>query len=69
MKTIGIAIDRWKLPIFKRHLDAAEYRFTEHPGDTPDTMLLKVKARFASDLQPVVEAAQKECRVTVRPRT
>ena len=66
MKTIGIAIDRWKLPIFKKHLDAAEYRFTEHPGLTKDTMLLKVTARFASDLQPVVEAAQTECRKVKR---
>jgi hypothetical protein len=23
MKTAGVAIDRWKLPIFKKHLDAA----------------------------------------------
>lgn len=60
MKTAAIAIDRWKLPIFKRHLDTAEYAFTEHPGLTPDTMFLKVKTDFITSLQPIVEAAQKE---------
>lgn len=61
MKTVGIAIDDWKLPVFKRHLDRAGYRYTEHPGLTKNTLLLKVKTEFVSGLQPVVEAAQKEC--------
>ena len=61
MKTVGIAIDDWKLPVFKRHLDRAGYAYTEHPGLTKNTLLLKVKTEFVSDLQPVVEAAQKEC--------
>jgi hypothetical protein len=41
MLTAGIAIDRWKLAIFKRHLDGAGYGYTEHPGVTADTMLLR----------------------------
>ena len=61
MKTVGIAIDDWKLPVFKRHLDRAGYAYTEHPGLPKNTLLLKVKTEFVSDLQPVVEAAQKEC--------
>jgi len=64
MKTAGIAIDKWKLPIFKRHLEGAGYSYTEHPGLTADTMLLKVKAEFIAPLQKVVEAAQKECRAS-----
>ena len=61
MKTVGIAIDDWKLPVFKRHLDRAGYSYTQHPGLTKDTLFLKVKAEFVSDLQPIIEAAQKEC--------
>lgn len=62
MKTAGIAIDAWKLPVFKRHLDTAGYAYTEHPGLTANTLFLKVKADFVAPLQKVVEAAQKECR-------
>jgi hypothetical protein len=61
MITAGIAIDNWKLPIFKRHLDAAGFEYTEHKGLTPTTMLLKVKTPSAFKLQPFVEAAQLEC--------
>ena len=63
MKTAGIAIDAWKLPTFKRILDGAGYAFTEHPGLTRDTLLLKVKTSSVADLQPIVEKANKECRI------
>lgn len=62
MKTAGIAIDNWKLPIFKLHLDAGGFSYTEHPGLTADAMILKVQTPAIAKLQPVVEAAQKECR-------
>lgn len=62
MKTAGIAIDKWKLAIFKRHLDAAGYSYTEHPGLTADSLFLKVKTDFVAPLQKVVEAAQLECK-------
>lgn len=61
MKTVGIAIDNWKLPIFKKHLDAGGFQYTEHPGLTADAMILKVKTNFIATLQPIVEVAQKEC--------
>lgn len=62
MKTAGIAIDGWKLAIFKRHLDAAGYSYTEHPGLTPDSLFLKVKADRVAPLQRVIDAAQLECK-------
>lgn len=62
MITAGVVLDRWKLPIFKRHLDAAGFEYSEHPGVTSDTMLLKVKADFVATVQPIIEAAQRECR-------
>jgi hypothetical protein len=62
MKVVGIVIDKWKLPVFKRHLETAGFPFTEHPGVTTDTLLLKVETNFVATLQPVIEAAQRECR-------
>jgi len=64
MKIAGIAIDPWKLPIFKRHLDDAGFSYTEHPAG-PITML-KVKAESVAELKPVVEAAQFECAMRKR---
>lgn len=62
MKTAGIAIDNWKLPIFRRRLKGAGFEFTEHPGLTRDAMILKVKTERVAPLQKVVEAAQLECK-------
>ena len=61
MLKAAVAIDRWKLDIFKRHLDGAGFSYTELPGPTPDTMFLKVETRTIPELQPIIEAAQTEC--------
>jgi hypothetical protein len=62
VKTVGIAIDAYKLPTFKRILEAAGYAFTEAPGLSQGTLLLKVKTDSVADLQPIVEKANRECR-------
>ncbi len=61
MKKAGIMIDSWKLPIFKKHLDAAGFEYTECNGLTKDTLLLSVMFDDLDKLRPVVEAAHKEC--------
>ena len=61
MKTAAIVLDSWKLPVFKKHLDKAKYSYTEQPGITPDSLLLKVKYEWVKDLQPIVQAANDEC--------
>ena len=61
MKTAGVVIDSWKLPIFRRHLTAAGYTFTEHQGITVDTLTLQVQYLWVAELKPIIEAAQKEC--------
>lgn len=61
MKTGCIVMDAWKLPVFRRHLDAAKYQYTEHPGVTADTRTLKVKCEWVHVLQPIIEAANEEC--------
>lgn len=61
MKTAAVVIDRHKLDTFKRYLTTAGYDFTEHPGVTPETLTLKVKCKWVAKLQPIIEAANKEC--------
>lgn len=57
----GVAIDAWKLSIFKKHLDGAGYTYTEHPGLTEGTLFLKVNTDSASKLACIIEVAQQEC--------
>lgn len=61
MKTAAVVIEDWKLPIFKRHLDAAKYVYTQHTGPTQGLLTLKVEFNWVSELQPVIEAAVLEC--------
>ena len=61
MKIAGVVLDSWKLSIFKKHLDGAGYSYTEHPGITKSTLILKVKCKWISELQPIIEAANEEC--------
>lgn len=57
----GIFIDRWKLPIFKRHLDTAGFTYTKHPGLTPDTLLLKITCDRVHTVLPIVKNANDAC--------
>lgn len=66
MKTAGIVIDSYKLGIFKKHLDAAGYKYTVHPkvadGEVmPSILTIKIQYEWVAKLKPIVEAAQKEC--------
>ncbi len=61
MSTGAVFIDSWKLPIFRKHLDAAGYSYTEHPGITANTLTLRVKYKWVANLKPIIEAANKEC--------
>jgi len=60
MLKAGIAIDDWKLPIFKRHLSEAGYQFEQHPGVTKDTLTLTVFATSIDELGEIVLAANTE---------
>ncbi len=62
MKTAAVAIDGWKLPAFKKHLDAAGYSYTVGPGVTRDSLMLYVKFKWVKELKPIIEAANTECR-------
>jgi hypothetical protein len=62
MKKAAIVFDAWKLPIFKKHLDAAGYTYEDPVQLFADgTLVLKVHFEWAHQLKPIVEAAQREC--------
>lgn len=62
-KKAAVAIDHWKLPIFKKHLDAAGYKYEEPINLTTDSknLILQVHYAWVHKLQPIIEAAQREC--------
>ena len=43
MKRIGIAIDKWKLKIFKKVLNEGGYKFEQNPGLTKNMLILSVE--------------------------
>lgn len=57
----AVVIDKWKLAIFTRHLRTAGYSYDTAYGPTGNTTTLMVPCESAAKLQPVIEAAQKEC--------
>lgn len=59
---IGIAIDKWKLAIFKRHLKGAGFEHTTNAGLTPEMLMLYVETNEVARLRTVIEAAQRECK-------
>ncbi len=64
MLTVGIAIDKWKLSIFEKHLTKNGFKFKKSKGITPDTLFLKVKVNNTEDIANVVYDAQLECEQT-----
>ena len=60
MKKAAIAIDDWKLPIFKQRLTEAGYSFKQGPGLTKNTLMLTVDTNNVAALGAVVQAANNE---------
>ena len=62
----GIVIDRWKLPIFTRHLKEAGFSYEEVGGLTDDSLVLTVHCgtELRDKLQRSVVAATVECKNT-----
>ena len=57
----GIVIDRWKLPIFTRHLKQAGYSYDEKGELVEATLVLTVETNDGAALQKVLTAAATEC--------
>ena len=64
MTKAAIAIDNWKLPIFKRHLKNNGYEFKQANGLTKGAMVLTVVTENLEALAVVVEAANTEAAKT-----
>jgi hypothetical protein len=60
-KVAAVAVDDWKVPIFRKHLDAAGYRYEEPVPFFDGTSIIKVSYEWVHELQPIIEAAQREC--------
>ena len=67
MLKIAIVIDRWKLPIFERHLSQVGYANENGAGLTADTLNLYVKTENSEALHDVVRAANTEAALTGAP--
>lgn len=68
MKTVGICIDRWKLPVFSRRLGASGFTWEGGSGPTDDTMMLIVPCVDPEKLRLIVQAAARECAAAGPPR-
>lgn len=60
-KKAAVTVDDWKLPVFRQHLDAAGYAYEGPIPFTDGTSILQVTYEWVRDLQPIIEAANREC--------
>jgi hypothetical protein len=58
----GIAVDNWKLPVFRKRLKQAGYEYRDGGALTGDTTLLTVETSDMLALKKVLEKCQAECR-------
>lgn len=57
----GIAIDDWKLPVFRERLTSAGYAYADGGPLTANTTLLTVETHDMLSLKKIIEKAQLEC--------
>lgn len=58
----GIAVDNWKLPVFRKRLTAAGYEYQDGGALTSEATLLTIETSDMLALQKVIELCQIECR-------
>lgn len=59
---VGIALDDWKLPVFRKRLTEAGYEYEDAGSFTPGTTILTVETDDMLALKKVIEGCQSECR-------
>ena len=57
----GIAVDDWKLPVFRKRLTEAGFKYEDAGEMTPNVTLLKVETDNMFKLKNVLEKCQAEC--------
>lgn len=60
--TAAIALDDWKLPIFRKRLKKAGYEYEDAGGFAGQNTILKVKYTDLKHLTKVVTKCEDECR-------
>lgn len=60
-KKAAVCLDDWKIPVFRKHLDAAGYKYDDPVPFSPGTSIFQVHYEWVHDVQPIIEAAQREC--------
>lgn len=63
---VGIVMDAWKLPIFQRHLDAAEISYARASDAPPGSIGLVVITDDPQRVAEIVTAANTEAAITKR---
>lgn len=58
----GIAVDDWKLPVFRKRLTEAGYEYQDGGALKADATLLTVETTDMLALKKVIERCQAECR-------
>lgn len=58
----GIAVDNWKLPVFRKRLTEAGYAYEDGGAITAEATLLTVETNNMLALKKVLEKCQTECR-------
>jgi hypothetical protein len=59
---VGIALDDWKLPVFRKRLRAAGYKYRDGGEATLGVTLLTVETNDMLKLKTVLEECKAECR-------
>jgi hypothetical protein len=56
----AVAIDEWKLLIFKKALDKKGYKYTKHQTEVPQVLILKVEYEDLGKLTAIVRKTDKK---------
>ena len=67
MKKAGVVFDDYKLPIFKKGLDALGYKYSEHEGPVKGCILLKIETDDLLMFKIIVEDLAKEANKLKKP--
>lgn len=61
IKTAGIAVDDWKLPVFRKRLEDAGFEYEDAGGIGSSATILKVRTAEVARLTAVIANANAEC--------
>ena len=66
MMKAGVAVDDWKLPVFRQRLTEAGFKYADGGALTDGTTLLTVQTNDILKLKALLERCQRECKQSRR---